>query len=213
MGSEKVLKQIKKSNIGTLILGIVLAVIGALMEMVFIPDGFADNAMPIIIFLIILGVGIALIVLSVRVLADPKKSSVMKNNPDILKQADELFGNITYQDKFLILSPRIIANAKKLTEMAYTDEVFLIYVYTHKTNGVTDQKQLKLLTARGEMGLNIYGKKDDEVDNLANRVLANCRYAKAGYTQEGLAYVNQMRELWKRDQMQKKTVINGEIQQ
>ena len=122
--------------------------------------------------------------------------------------ADELYANIIYRDKYMVLSPRIIGNAKEAKEMAFTDEIFLIYIYRHKTNGIPDQKLLKCETARGTIGFNVFHKKDPEIDQLVNTILQNCRYARVGYTKEGLAYLEQMRKLWREDRAQKKAQGN-----
>lgn len=206
MGRDQVLKKIKTSAVIYLILGIAMILAGGSMCVILLMAGFPQEIsawIMMVLFLAIAVGGIVLTVNAIRTLIDPANSSTIKKNPGILQQADELFQNIIYQDEFIVLSPRIIANAKDIREIAYTDEVFLIYVYTHKTNGITDQKKLVLLTARGMIEINIYLKKDIKVEALANRILQHCRYARAGYTPDGLKYVDQMRELWKRDQESK----------
>ena len=103
-----------------------------------------------------------------------------------------------------MFSERLIANALDMRQISYTDEIFLIYVYIHRTNGVVDQKLLRLETARNQtIGLNVYRMKDDEINNLINNVVQHCRYARVGYNDAGFAYLKQMRELWKQDQARK----------
>ncbi len=211
-GSELVLEKIRKSAHNGMVAGIVLAVLFGPVSLfgifMTIRDGFEDYSVMFIIFAAILALGIVLIVINKKKVNDPTQSGVIKRNPNILEMADELIDNKVYEDQFLILSPRIIANALDITQISYTDEVFLVYVYIHRTNGVIDTKQLKLETAHGMMGFNIIRKKDEEVDYLMRNVLTHCRYARAGYTKESLAYLNQMRELWKRDQAAKSNTPN-----
>lgn len=211
-GSELVLEKIHKSAhngmVGAIILIVLFGPVSLFGIFMTIRDGFQDYSVMFIIFAAILALGIFLLVFNKKRLNDPMKSSVIKRNPQILEMADELIDNKVYEDQFLILSPRIIANAADITQISYTDEVFLVYVYIHRTNGVMDTKQLKLETAHGMMGFNIIRKKDEEVNILMNNVLSHCRYARAGYTKESLAYLNQMRELWKRDQAAKNGTPN-----
>ena len=148
-------------------------------------------------------IGVIMTIGGVRQLRDPQKSVHFKKNPDLLPMADELFGNIIYRDEYMLLSPRIIGNAKNECEMAFTDEIFLIYIYRHTTNGIPDQKILKCETARGTIGFNVFRKKDPEIDRLVATLMQNCRYARTGYTKEGLAYLEQMRKLWQQDRLQK----------
>lgn len=206
MGRDQVRKKIKISAIQHLILGIAIGLFGGFFVVCVFFSGWPEELSECIMAVVFGAVavwGIVMIVSSIRTLINPENSSTMKKNPGILQQADELFRNIIYQDEMIILSPRIIANAKDVREIAYTDEVFLIYVYKHKTNGITNQKELVLQTARGTIEINIFWKNDAKVDELANRILQNCRYARAGYTPDGLRYVEEMRELWKRDQESK----------
>ena len=211
-GRDLVMEKIHKSAHNTFVAGIIFCVLFGPVSLfgifMTIKNGFEEYSIMFIFFALFLALGIFLIVSQRKILNDPTRSKVIKNNPNILEMADELIDNKVYEDQFLILSPRIIANAADITQISYTDEVFLVYVYIHRTNGVMDTKQLKLETAHGMMGFNIIRKKDEEVNVLMNNVLSHCRYARAGYTKESLAYLNQMRELWKRDQAAKSNTPN-----
>ena len=205
MGSEEILNKICKSARGMCILGFILSIAGLSVAIIsFIMGTDKGNIVFLIIILIVFAIGVAILVINIPTMLDPMKSSYIKKNPDILSQADELYSNVVYRDKTVIFSPRLIANALDIRQIAYTDEVFLIYVYIHKTNGVTDQKSLKLETARKTIVLNIIYKKDDEVDSLIGAILQHCRYARVGYNDDGFAYLKQMRELWKQDQERKR---------
>ena len=207
-GSELVFEKIHKSAHNIFVAGIILCVLFGPISVfgifMTIKNGFEDYSIMFFIFALILALGIFLIVSQRKTLNDPTRSRVIKNNPNILEMADELIENKVYQDQFLILSPRIIANAADITQISYTDEVFLVYIYIHRTNGVIDSKRLTLETAHGMMGFNIIRQKDEQINALMQNVLSHCRYSRAGYTPEGLAYANPMRELWKKDQECKK---------
>ncbi|MCR4625476.1 MAG: tetraspanin family protein [Lachnospiraceae bacterium] len=206
-GSELVLEKIHKSAHNGMVAGIIFMVLFGPISLfgifMTIRDGFHEYSIMFIFFVALLALGIFLFVFNKKKSNDPMSSSIIKRNPNILEMADELIENKVYQDQFLILSPRIIANATDITQISYTDEVFLVYVYIHRTNGVIDTKKLNLETAHGMMGFNIIRQKDDQINALMQNVLSHCRYSRAGYTPEGLAYANQMRELWKKDQAAK----------
>ena len=209
MGRDEILNKISKGARASVILGFIFAIGGLIVSiLMFIMGTNSDNVVFLIIMLALFAVGVVILIFNIPQMLDPMKSKFIRKNPDILKMADELYSNIVYQDKTLMFSPRIIANACDIRQMAYTDEVFLIYVYIHKTNGVTDLKQLRLETARETINLPIIYKKDDEINSLIGQILQHCRYARVGYNDDGMAYLRQMRELWKQDQARKHMRLN-----
>ena len=145
MGRDEILNKISKGARASVILGFIFGIGGLIVSiLMFIMGTNSDNVVFLLIMLGLMVLGIIILIFNIPQMLDPMKSKFIKKNPDILKMADELYGNIVYRDKTLMFSPRIIANAVDIRQMAYTDEVFLIYVYIHKTNGVTDLKQLRL---------------------------------------------------------------------
>ncbi len=209
MGRDEILNKISKGARASVILGFIFGIGGLIVSiLMFIMGTNSDNVVFLLIMLGLMVLGIIILIFNIPQMLDPMKSKFIKKNPDILKMADELYGNIVYRDKTLMFSPRIIANAVDIRQMAYTDEVFLIYVYIHKTNGVTDLKQLRLETARETINLPIMYKKDDEINGLIGQILQHSRYARVGYNDDGMAYLRQMRELWKQDQERKHMRLN-----
>ena len=203
-GSEQILKKIKSGAIGVMFLGLTLMLLPIIIIVCMLFTGSASgNIVLIIILAAVAAGGTALMVYNMRIMLNPSSSFFLKKNPDVLRQADELLSDLIYRDKFIMFSHRIIASAADLRQISYTDEVFVIYVYIHKTNGVTDMKQLKLETARRTITINIYGKKDEEINELIGNILEHCRYAKVGYNPDSMNYLKQMRELWKKDQENK----------
>ena len=202
MGRQKVLQKIKNNSLAMTITGaLFILVSGLIVFFLLVSELKGDGISALILTFTCVGIiGIFMVFFGIRGLNHPEKTSAMKKNPDLLRQADELFAHVTYQDSFIILSDRIIANKKNITQMAFTDEVFLIYIYRHRTNFITTSKQLILQTARGHFEINIYGRKQSTIDELANRIARSCRYTRLGYTKENLKYVDQMRQLWKEDQ-------------
>lgn len=207
-GRELIFQKIKGEAVASVIVGLIIGGVAA---------GFAAYILKMewghlwgsffTLFLCLTGVvsGIALLVVGIRQLRDPMKAGCFKSNPDLLIMAEELYGNVIYGDEYLLLSPRILGSTADPRQMAFTDEIFLIYIYRHKTNGIPDQKLLKCETARGTIAFNVFRKKDPEIDRLVGTVMQNCRYARVGYTKEGLAYLEQMRKLWRADQERKKS--------
>lgn len=206
MGRERILKTIKRNSIVWTVMGIVLLLLFLFVESAFILSGIAseDDVLGAVLFFALIGIlGGFFLYFGIRGLMHPEKTQALKKNPDLLRLADELFSHIVYEDDFIILSDRIIANKKNITQMAFTDEVFLIYVYKQTTNFITTTKQLILRTARGQLEINIYGRKEATINQLAARIAQNCQYARLGYSDEGLAYVKQMRQLWEQDKAYK----------
>ena len=209
MGRDEILSKIAKSSRAYVILGFILGIGGLVVSILMIIMGTkAANLVFLFIMLGLCVLGVVILIFNIPVMLDPMKSGFIKKNPDILAQADELYQNLIYRDKTLMFSSRIIANATDIRQMAYTEEVFLIYVYIHKTNGVTDQKTLKLETARGTIALMIMFKKDDEINSLIGQIVQQCRYARVGYNDDGMKYLAQMRQLWKQDQERKHMRLN-----
>lgn len=145
-------------------------------------------------------IGIAVIVIGISNMINPFCAYEVKRNPHIFKQAEELIGHETYKDKFIVLSENVIGNADRRLQMAYKDQVFLLYVYTQKLNGSTHSKYLNLETATGTIQIDITFEKDNVVDELIHRICENCRYAKVGHTPENLEYLTYMREKSKKPQ-------------
>ena len=205
IGSEKILNRINSSARRLMISGMVVFLIPLFLLLVMIL--FAPNNVDktLIIFCAsFMVVGGCMFFFNVRICISPSKSSILKKNPEVLAMADELLENKIYADNTLIYSPRLVANAMDLSQISFTDEVFLIYVYIHRTNGVIDTKQLVLENAWNSIRLNIIVRKDPEINELINNIVSHCRYARVGYNDAGRAYLKQMRELWKQDQERKK---------
>ena len=211
-GRELIFQKIKGESIASAIVGLIISGVAAGFGAYILKKEWGQlGGSFFMLFLCLTGVvcGVALLVVGIRQLRDPMKASQFKKNPDLLLMADELYGNIIYGDEYLLLSPRILGNKKDPCQMAFTDEIFLIYIYRHSTNGIPDQKLLKCETARGTIAFNVFRKKDPEIDRLVNTIMQNCRYARVGYTKDGLAYLEQMRKLWSEDRARKNAQGNS----
>ena len=123
MGRDEILNKISKGARASVILGFIFAIGGLIVSiLMFIMGTNSDNVVFLIIMLALFAVGVVILIFNIPQMLDPMKSKFIRKNPDILKMADELYSNIVYQDKTLMFSPRIIANACDIRQMAYTDE-------------------------------------------------------------------------------------------
>jgi hypothetical protein len=65
-------------------------------------------------------------------------------------------------------------------------------------------KMLKVETARNTIQIPVMGQKDEFINNLIGQIVSQCRYARVGYNDDSLAYLQQMKTIWRRDQESKK---------
>ena len=127
----------------------------------------------------------------------PEKLKWLKKSPQMYyDMADVLFKDIIYEDEDVILSKGAVANARNLSQIAYTKDVFLVYKYQNRARitivTFTTAELLVLLTAGNPVIINI--KKKTGAGVLADTILSVCPNAKAGYTKEGLEYANMMKQ-------------------
>ena len=97
----------------------------------------------------------------------------------------------------MMFSDRVIAKKKKITNCAYLEDVYLVYISKHSYNFIPAAKFLVVATATGQFTINIYGCKKQTIDDLISRIASVCPNVQFGYTREGLNHLNQMREQWK----------------
>lgn len=195
MGREKVLKKIKNSGIWMTIFGALFTGFTLLSIIAFAIDG--SIAEYIFVMLFILALGVPMLIFGIRNLRNPMKHGMFKRNPFLLDQVDNMVANKIYEDKFIMLSDRCIANKKTITEIAYLEHVFLVYIQKQRTNFIPTGKILLICTATGNIGINIYGVKKATIDELASKISKVCPNARFGYNNEGLAYLNQMKQIYK----------------
>ncbi len=227
-GRDIILSKIKKQARGLIIGGSILGGIPLLLLIIVVigmigviadEGAKSDAATGLMILsgmlLILCTIGVFMFVIGFRRYKDPYKNNALKTNPDLLFMADELYAGITYQDDNLMMSDRVIANKKNPLQMAFYNEIFLVYVHTESYNFITTTKQLVLATARDEITIGIYGMKKDKVNHIAETVASKCPYARFGYTQENLRYLDEMRKVWKRakvDQQMQNAIGNPQGQ-
>lgn len=173
MYQEKIIKKLRKKNISMLVLGTVMLLLGAFLLFCFIVDGDTNAGMYFIMGLFAV-IGLVLIIQGIVYILDPTKNHILKANPRLLEMADDLFSNVKFEDKIIIMSDKVIASKRDLTQMAYFDEVLMIYEYTHTTNMVTDTHKVKLETADYTALIDVYAYKEDAIDGLIKMLFRMC---------------------------------------
>lgn len=195
MGRELVFKKIKNSGIVLTIIGALFTGFPLLSAIAFAMDGTLGEY--IVVMLIMFIPGVLMLIFGIRNLTNPMGNGMFKRNPHLLNQVDNMATNKRYEDKFIMLSDRCIANKKAFTEIAYLEDVFLVYIQKQSTNFIPTGKILYICTATGNIGINVYGCKKATIDELASKIAKVCPNARFGYNNEGLAYLKQMQQIYK----------------
>lgn len=172
-GREKILKKIRKRFIFGIVMGVLLCLVGAFLLLCFIVSE-ERTVGPYVLAAFPLIFGAFFLIWGSWCIANPMKTPQLKTNPRLLEQADELFANIRYEDKLIIMSDRVIASKRDLTQMVYFEEVLKIYENIHTTNMITDTHTLNLETATYTALINVYGCKDQVVESLKDKIYSMC---------------------------------------
>lgn len=193
MGKEVIFKKIIAKGGFVLGMGIVLILAGAIMAfMMFVAEEVGAG----VFFALIFAAGVALFIMGLRNMICPEKSAFIKNNPELLVQAEQLYSNIVYQDDFVIISDKVIANKKSPLQMAYLEDVYLVYQHTASMNGISTANELVLETKnkKNTLRISVYAKGKQTRSDLFTLLASYCPNAYFGWTQEGLARLAQLRE-------------------
>ncbi len=195
MGRELVFKKIKSSGIGLTVMGSIFMLFTIFILLFLIEDGSLSDGL--IVLLVFAVSGGLMLFFGIRNLTNPMSNGMFKRNPYLLYQVDNMAANKCYEDKYIMISDRCIANKKAYNEIAYLEDVFLVYIQKQRTNFIPTGKLLYVCTATGNLAINIYGVKKQVVDELADKIARVCPNVRFGYNNEGLAYLRQMQELYK----------------
>lgn len=185
MGRENILKKIKGKFVVTVVAGVLITLFAAFLIFCLALEGDVNIGLYIII-LVLAGLGIFVVAIGTRAIANPMNTPQLKTNPRLLEMADELFSDVKFEDKLIILSDRIIAGKRDLTQMAYFSEVLLIYEYTHTTNMITDTHKIKLETADYTAMIDVYACSEEVISGLINSLHRFCPNAVTCGSQEEL---------------------------
>ena len=215
-GQELLFKKIRKGGTVRIVVGIILTLIGGFLSLCGIAlvashEETTGGIVMTIIFLPLLIWGIYLIVRGVKLRKDPTKHSAFKKNPDLLFQVKELYSDIKYQDKRVVISSRVIGSATDITQAAFLNEVFWIYVYTQSYNYVMTSKMIILATARDQIVINAMGMKEEELRQLLGIIVSVAPYARLGYSNENMTYCEYMRNVWEASKANQQMGVNQQV--
>lgn len=193
MGREKFLKSLNKIGNTFIGLGIFIGLISIFMILIFITDGFS---MPIFMFLIMLVFAIIFFVKGL----DYKKgenSKYVQKYPNVLELADSL-DNIVFENDFIIISDKAIADKKNYRNIIALNDVLAIYEHITRTNGIVTAHTVQLSSIDGrDFQINVYARKRDTKDDLLLTISNYCPNARIGYSPENMSYVNEKRKEYK----------------
>lgn len=193
MGREKCLKSLNKIGNTFIGLGIFIGLISIFMILIFITDGFS---MPIFMFLIMLVFAIIFFVKGL----DYKKgenSKYVQKYPNVLELADSL-DNIVFENDFIIISDKAIADKKNYRNIIALNDVLAIYEHITRTNGIVTAHTVQLSSIDGrDLQINVYARKRDTKDDLLLTISNYCPNARIGYSPENMSYVNEKRKEYK----------------
>ena len=105
-----------------------------------------------------------------------------------------------YQDKFIIVSQRVIGSASVPKHMVYRDEVIACWLYSESINFIPATKQINIYTADPKVSLpiNVYGRKAETIEGVMRRIQEFCPNVRMGYTPENFKYVRQVQKEYKK---------------
>lgn len=200
-GSQFVLNKIRSGGKKMIAFGIPFLLLGLVLTTALVIAYLEDEGDPVYIFLAIVTFlmvveGLAFIIMGAKRVSNPERSVYIRNNPDLLRQADQLYSNVVYEDKFVILSNYVIANKKHPTQMAYLQDIYLIYRHTASMNFIRYINELVLenRNKKNSMRINTYAKSGADKDRLTQLLAQACPNARFGWNKENLAYLDEMRK-------------------
>lgn len=199
-GSQFVLNKIRSGGKKMIGFGIPFFLLGLMLTTAMViaymtnERDYAYIILGILTFLMVIE-GLVFIIMGVKRVNHPEQSPEMKNNPNLLQQADSLYANIIYEDKFVILSNYVIANKKRPTQMAYLRDIYLIYRHTASMNFIRYINELVLenRNKKNSMRISTYAKSGADKDRLTQLLAQACPNARFGWNKENLAYLEEMR--------------------
>ncbi len=191
MGSKKVIKRLRVKGTLFILTALLLILTGGFLLSLH-PE---EDLMTAFILAIAMIVGGAVLLFFGVDNWKGKNSRYVKKNPGMLEMADDLLETTVYQDKFVIISKKAIAAKKDLATVAALDDVLAVYEYVHRTNGMADNRAIKLELINGRtVSIGIYGRKKATKDNLMLTISHYCPNAALGYSGEIMDYVRTKRK-------------------
>lgn len=195
MGRDIVIAKIKKGGIVGIVGGAFLMVLFGLIAIGVLTDDADDGigvAAAIGIFVLL---GVVFIIMGIRNIVCPEKTRFLKNNPQLLKMADQLYSHIIYEDQYVLISDKVLANKKQPTQMTWLWDVYLIYLHTTSTNFIPTGSEYVIENRfpKNRVAINVLARGKKSKQELLNVLAQACPNTRFGYSDEGLAYLQYMR--------------------
>ena len=190
---ERIVNNVRKRALAPIIAGGLMSLFLCLLISVYI---FEKDWGAAIGFGIILLIPLALFIWGIVMMVHPAG----KNDEKIRRMAADIDRGVIYQDKFIIVSQRVIGSASVPKYMVYRDEVIACWLYSQSINFIPATKQINIYTADPKVSLpiNVYGRKADTIEGIMRRIQELCPNVRMGYTPENARYVRQVQKEYKK---------------
>ena len=189
---EKIVKKVRKTALAPIILGGLMSLFLIMLICIYI---FEKDWGAAIGFTVILLIPLALTALGIVMMAKPGGK-----NDRLAEMAADIDRGIIYQDKFIIVSQRVIGSASALQLMVFRDDVIACWLYSETTNGIPTAWRIEVYTANPNVSLhiNVYGRKPQIIDSIMQKIQEFCPNARMGYSPENFKYVKEIQNEYKR---------------
>ncbi len=131
---------------------------------------YADEGelITVILFAAFAILGLALVLYGLRTLLHPEKATCFKHNPQLLQMADQVYTHILYEDQFVLISDKVLANKKQPLQMTWLWDVYLIYLHTTSTNFIPTGSEYVIVSRnpKNQFTINVYAKGKKGKQNL-----------------------------------------------
>lgn len=125
-------------------------------------------------------------------------SKFVRKREHLLEYLYSLKENPIYEDNYVVISEKAVAGKKNLIEAVCVDDVLMVNEYVYKTNGITSAHTVDLWLRNGKkLQINVYGKKQEVIQNLIAIIHKYCMNSLPGYNKENLDYVRKEQKKYK----------------
>ena len=200
MGREKLLKKVKQYGVIKTIIGILSLLLSIFLIFAIMVDEFH----PIVfVFVLMLISSIPLVYFGINELK-PEKSKFLKENPEFLELADDLYNTTVFENDFIIISKNAIAVKNNIKKIANVNDVLIVYESINKTNGITTSHTVNMGLRNGKTySVNVYARKRETKDDLVLTIQHYCPNSRAGYSAENMEYWRNEKAEYKMKKKQK----------
>lgn len=200
MDEEQLVKILKKKWVRSLILGLVFFLLGAALLFIMIvgSEKFDEGVLAIVCAAVgLAAVGVLLIAVGAQY-THGVNSKFVRKREHLLEYLYSLKENPIYEDNYVVISEKAVAGKKNLIEAVCVDDVLMVNEYVYKTNGITSAHTVDLWLRNGKkLQINVYGKKQEVIQNLIAIIHKYCMNSLPGFNKENLDYVRKEQKKYK----------------